>query len=78
MYPRWQVTDLRPHPARRCAVTSPQLAGVCNWFLTLKTRRFHNVCFNVSDHHVVHFKYLTILAVNCTSIKLEKNREGFT
>ena len=29
---------------------------------------------HISNHHVVHFKYLTILSVNYTSIKLENKR----
>ena len=34
-------------------------------------------CIYVSNHHVVHFKYLTILFVSCISIKL-KNQEDNT
>ena len=30
----------------------------------------------VSNHYIVHFKYLIILFVNYTSIKLEKNQIG--
>ena len=29
---------------------------------------------HLSNYHDAHFKYLTILFVNCTSIKLEKNK----
>lgn len=39
-------------------------------------RRFHNIC--ISDNYTVHFKYLEISVVNCTSIKLGKNRHDFT
>ena len=35
-------------------------------------------CIYVSNYHVLHFKYLTILFVNCTSIKLKnKEEKGF-
>lgn len=39
-------------------------------------RWFHNIC--ISDNYTVHFKYLEISVVNCTSIKLGKNRHDFT
>ena len=29
-------------------------------------------CIHISNHHIVHVKYVTILFVNYTSIKLEK------
>lgn len=31
-------------------------------------------CVHVSDHHVVHFKYLTILFVNYTLIKIQSQK----
>lgn len=31
---------------------------------------------STSNHHVVHFKYILVLFVNCTSIKLEKKVEN--
>lgn len=32
-------------------------------------------CIHMSDHHIVYFKYLTILSVSYTSIKLGKRRK---
>lgn len=38
--------------------------------------RIPSQCIQISDHHMVHFKYITSLFVNYTSIKLEKSKEG--
>lgn len=35
-------------------------------------------CIYVSNYHVLHLKYLTILFVNCTSIKLINRRENIS
>ena len=38
--------------------------------------RIPSQCIQISDHHVVHFEYITSLFVNYASIKLKKNKEG--
>lgn len=39
-----------------------------------KTREILLQCIGISKHHVVHFKYLTVLFVNYTSIKMQHKK----